>query len=258
MSRSISRLNLIALAALIASWSTQAWSIEIVQYAAFINSPDIGPDSLEDTQIGSGYNEFQGVGLDVSFTNNLNVDNLGSVTWKVSNNSGSDLTNVNFFGFLDAEIVEPGNSFFNESGALVSLTGTGSGDTAADSWEIDEPGFVFGDIYDNLLAGALDNSNGVPAGLEDDVSLALGFDVGSLLSGESILATFDTSLANIGGLSHTDPDSNLTYYFNGTVQVQAAIPEPGTLMLFVIGMLGLMGIRKTFLAQQYSVSNRTA
>ena len=239
----------IAFVALIALWNTQAWSIDIIQYSAFINSPDLGSDSLEDTQIGSGFNDFQGFGLDVTFTNNLGADGLGAVTWEVANNSGNDLANVWFFGFLDAEIDEPINSFFNESGVLVSVSGAGSGDTAADSWEIDEPGFVFGNIFDNLLAASLDNSNGVPAGLEDDVSLALGFDVGNLLAGESILATFDTSLSNIGGLSHTDPDSNLTFYFNGVVEVQPlSVPEPGTLMLLIIGMAGLM-MRRTFFSQ---------
>lgn len=232
----------IALVMLIALWNTQAWSIEIIQYSAFINSPDLASASLEDTQIGSGFNDFQGFGLDVAFTNNLGTDGLGAVTWKVTNNSGSNLANVWFFGFLDAEIDEPINSFFNESGALVGMSG-------ANSWEIDEPGFVFGDIFDNLLAGSLDNGNSVPAGLEDDVSLALGFDVGSLLAGESILATFDTSLTNIGGLSHTDSDSNLTFYFNGVVEIQPlSVPEPGTLMLFIIGMAGLM-MRRAFFSQ---------
>ncbi|HEC16053.1 MAG TPA: PEP-CTERM sorting domain-containing protein [Sedimenticola sp.] len=234
---------------LIALWNTHAWSIGIAQYSAFINSPDLYPDSLEDTQIGSGYNDFQDFGLNVAFTNNLNAEGLGAVKWKVTNNSGRNLASVWFFGFLDAEIDEPINSYFNESGVLVSVSGAGSGDAAADSWEIDEPGFTFGDIYNNLLAGSLDNGNGVPAGSEDDVSLALGFDVGSLLAGESILAMFDTSLTNIGGLSHADPDSNLTFYFNGVVEVQPlSVPEPGTLMLVIIGMAGLT-MRITFFSQ---------
>ncbi len=231
----------IAFVTFIALWSSHVWSVEIIQYSAFINSPVLGPISLEDTQVGSGFNDFQGFGLDVSFTNNLGADGLGTAIWEVTNNSGSNLTNAWFFGLLDAEIDEPINSFFNESGALVNVAGIGSGDTAADSWEIDEPGFVFGNIFDNLLTSSLDNSNSVPAGLEDDVSLALGFDIGNLLVGESILATFGTSLIDIGGLSHTDPDSNLTFYFNGAVEVQPlSVPEPGTLMLFIIGMAGLM------------------
>ncbi len=237
------RFGLLALTTVLILWSSQAWSIAIFQYSAFINSPDLGASSLEDTQIGSGLNEFSSTGLGVTFTNSLNSDNLGSVSWEVVNNSGSDLTDVSFFGFLDAEIDEQFNTFFNESGALVSVTGTGAADTVADSWEIDEPGFLFGDIFDNMLAGSLDNSNNVPAGLEDDVSLGLGFEVGTLLSGQSLLASFDISLNNIGGLSHTDPDSNTTFYFNGSVvleDIDVSVPEPGILLLFITGLMGMM------------------
>jgi hypothetical protein len=234
-------LHLTALIGVLMLWSTQAWPIAIYQYSAFIHSPDLGAFSLQDTQIGPVLDEFSGAGLNVTFTNTLDADNFGNVTWEVTNDTGGDLFDVKFFGFLDAEIDEPVNSFFNESGALVSVTGAGSSDTAADSWEIDEPGFVFGDIFDNLLDGSLDNLNSVPAGQEDDVSLALGFDIGTLLSGQSLLATFDTSLDNIGGLSHTDPDSDITFYFNGSVALQdvSSVPEPGTLMLLLVGMAGL-------------------
>ena len=37
-----------------------------------------------------------------------------------------------------------------------------------------EPGFLFGDIYTNVINGTLDNTNGVPSALPDDVSFALG------------------------------------------------------------------------------------
>ena len=246
MHTTIVKLNITVLVAVIVLWSSQAWSIAINQYSAFINSPDIGLVSLEDTQVGSGFNEFQGAGLGVAFTNNLGANDLGSVTWEITNNSGGDLTNTWFFGFLDVEIDEHSNSYFNESGALVSVDGTGSGDTAADAWEIDEPGFVFGDIYDNLSTGSLDNTNNVPAGFEDDVSLALGFNIDTLFSGQSLLATFNISLSNIDGLIHTDSDSNTTFYFNGNVDVQdiLSVPEPGTLMVFVIGLVGLLTMKK--------------
>jgi len=237
----------LALTALLIFWSTHTWSITIFQYAAFINSPDLGTSSLEDTQVGLGFNEFSGAGLDITFSNSLNLDNFGNVSWQVSNNSGSDLTDVSFFAFLDADIDDSINTYFNESGALVSVAGAGASDTAADFWEIDEPGFFFGDIFDNLLAGSLDNFNNVPAGLEDDVSLALGFEVGTLLAGQSLLASLEISLDNIGGLSHTDPNSNTTFFFNGTVASQDvnSIPEPEVLILFLTG-LGSLLIRRIF------------
>jgi len=225
----------------ITSFSASAAPLDILQLSAFLNATELGSSSLQQDQLGSPFfTEIQDAGLSVSFDNQLDASNLGTFSWQIQNTLRSDLNNVTFFAFLDMEIDEPLNSFFNESGALIDVSGTGSGDNLADSWEIDEPGFLFGDIFDNLLAGALDNSNAVPAGLEDDVSLALGFQTGSLLPGETLSASFTISESNIGGLSHTDPDSGLTFYFNGTVDVLPAstsVPEPDSLILFFLSFL---------------------
>lgn len=227
-------------------WSSQAYSIVIFQHSAFIHSSNFGPDSLEETVIGTGLNEFSGAGLNFTFTQSLDANDFGRLSWQVTNNTGSDLFDVSFFGFLDAEIDEIFNSFFNESGALISVLGMGAADSAADFWEIDEPGFVFGDIFDNLQDGSLDNANGVPAGSEDDVSLALGFDIGTFLSGQRLLVSLDLSLSDIGGLRHSDPDSNSRFYFNGNAALQdiVDVPEPGILLLLIIGLAGLSITRK--------------
>jgi hypothetical protein len=112
----------------------------------------------------------------------------------------------------------------------------------ADSWEIDEPGYLFGDIYLNLLDGTLDNTNAVPIGLEDDVSLALGFDLGELIAGARVTGVFDISRQNIGGLIHTDADSNETIYFNGTVDVATTpVPAP-SIMLLLLTALPFLGL----------------
>jgi len=42
--------------------------------------------------------------------------------------------------FFDHEILEPGNSYFNEFGTISGAVAAGQ------SWEIDEPGYEFGDI----------------------------------------------------------------------------------------------------------------
>src|SRR5262249_3314150 len=89
---------------------------------------------------------------------------------------------------------------------------------------IDEPGFVFGTVIQDLQAGLLRNQNYVPFYAPDDVSLALGFEVGSLGPGESVIASFQISTQPIGGLRQTDPDAAFTFYFNGYATVAPSPP----------------------------------
>lgn len=188
--------------------------------------------------------------LSPSFFSTLNASNVGTFGWEYTNTSGSDLTSVRFFAFLDADLDRALNSASNEFGAFVSLAlppGTAGAPLAASTWEIDEPEFVFGNIVTNLEAGALDNLNAVPIGGPDDVSLALGFDVGILRAGETLTATFEISVNDIGGLRQQDPDSGTQFYWNGSAAADsaAAIPEPGTLALLLAGGLCLFGMAKT-------------
>ena len=74
------------------TFSAHAGPIDIFEFSAFLNSPDIGATSLQDTQIGAGANDFGSAGLDVVFSNSLNADNVGTVSWKITNNSGGDLS----------------------------------------------------------------------------------------------------------------------------------------------------------------------
>lgn len=227
----------------------------VQQYSGFLYSSTLG-GAVEYTDIGISQDTFSGAGLDGTFSDTLNTNNQGTATWSFTNNSGQVLEDVWFFGFLDAEVDQTLNTFFNESGALVDVSGTGAGDTAADSWEIDEPGYLFGDIYDNLFAGVLDNNNAVPSGLEDDVSMALGFNLGSLGLGDSFTALFEISETNIGGLSHADEDSGDTYYWNGSVEVSplviSTVPEPSALLLILSAFFTLIISRRdNFLSRKF-------
>lgn len=230
---------------------TQAGVISIAQYSGFFYSSTLGSTSLEHTSIGYDFDEMTGAGVTTTFTNNLDADNLGSVSWNFSNDTGGVLSDAWFFVFLDAEFDQAINTFFNEFGGLASVIGTGAGDIYADAWEIDEPGYIFGDIYDHLLAGTLDNSNGVPEGAEDDVSLALGFNLGNLNAGDRVVVDMFTSRLDIGGLFHGDADSADLLYWNGTALLERFTPvpvsEPGTLA-FVLGGLLFAGFARRYQA----------
>lgn len=169
---------------------------------------------------------------------------LGSVQVSVSG------VGVHYLGmFVDHEIDEASNTFFNETGTALGLPSAGQ------SWEVDEPGWVDGDIYDNLTAGTLDNASGASiygaTVFPDDVSMALahGFVLGA---GESAELTFTLGLVPPAGgfyLVHTDSDSDASIYFSSTLTL-TNIPEPALAWLpMALAGLGMartrVGSRRT-------------
>jgi len=184
----------------------------------------------------------------------LDSFSLGTFGWTFTNTTGSTLNNVKFFGFLDADIDRDINTFFNEYGAFSSLSLSAdapAGAIAATSWQIDEPGFVFGTILNDLAAGTLQNANFVSSATPDDVSLALGFLIGDLEPGRTAAITLRISPTNIGGLQQIDPDSNSGFYLNGYATVSTLgeqppsdVPEPSAWALCAAGISALLFLRK--------------
>ena len=161
---------------------------------------------------------------------------LGTIDFTISG-AGSHYIGA----FFDHEFSEPGNSFFNESGSVSGAP------VAGQSWEIDEPGFLFGDIDLNLVAGSLDNTNAIPIGTGDDVSMAIGWDF-MLAVGEEALITFAiTDVVPTSGffLGHHDPDSRESIYMSSTLDPSLSpIPVPAAIWLFGSGLLGLVGFSR--------------
>ncbi|RBW51405.1 PEP-CTERM sorting domain-containing protein [Marinobacter sp. F3R11] len=143
--------------------------------------------------------------------------------------------------FFDFEIAASSNTYFNEFG---SATGT---PVSGQSWQIDEPGFVFGTIYDNFLDDSLSNANFLPQSAPDDVSFALGWSFELLENESAELSLFTSETAPLDGfyLSHSDlgADVDQSIYFWGELNISSSVPvsvpEPSSLALLLLGLVGL-------------------
>lgn len=142
-------------------------------------------------------------------------------------------------GFFDHEIDDTTNTFFNEYGA------PGGTPAAGETWEIDEPGYVFGDIYSHFAAMALDNTNAVPSSGPDDVSMAIGWNGFSLTSGQTgtvVMTVSPTEPSSGFYLVHTDPDSKASIYLQSSLTIRdtgTSVPEFPT-MAVPLAITGLM------------------
>jgi hypothetical protein len=166
---------------------------------------------------------------------------LGAITSTIAS-SGSHFVGL----YVDHEIDEAINTFFNEYGAPVNLPGLGQ------TWEIDEPGFAapFGDIYDHFLASnsgasALENSSGVPSVAPNDVAMAMGWNL-DLTPGQRATITFllsDTAPSSGFYLEHIDPDSAAAIYFSSSTDIvtRPGVPDTGASLPLLLLSLASLG-----------------
>lgn len=149
-----------------------------------------------------------------------------------------------FIGFYDYELDETANGFSNEFAVMNGVTPAGL------SWEVDEPGFTFGDIYTNVQNGALDNTNAVGASTPDDVSVALGWNFLLTAGQTALINILISTTAPTSGffISHIDTLTNTTLYYSTSMVIsggpsQVPVPESGTLVMVAFGLLMLVGAR---------------
>lgn len=181
-------------------------------------------------------------------------DNFGGYSWLVSNNTLDTWLNLRVIFFLDAEWDINENGYSNEYGEFLGAglpSGAPSGAIAFNSWEIDEPEYVYGDIYTHsAIDGLLDNTNAVPSTGPDDVSLSLGWVLGSIAPGQSVRITIQHLTAELNGIAHSDPNSGATLFVNGYAEILGDppptndVPEASTFALLSAGLI-LIAARKS-------------
>lgn len=196
--------------------------------AAALFSTTAGAATVSLFDIGFNVNGVQPFPSGVD-TTNLDSNGLGSVSVRV-NTAGANLV-IAYFDF------DLGAANFDDTGVVSGAPGAGQ------SFEIDEPGFVFGDIYANFQGGALDDSNALD-GIQEDTAMALGLDL-VLAGNERALVTFFTGLDRPEVpffLAQIDEDGTAVYFWSSAL-IEAA-PEPGSLPLFGLGLAGLAAVRR--------------
>ncbi len=216
---------------------------EVFELDAFVN---IGDGGAPGTSAQLSINPLP-AGLSFGFSTQLSPDETDlTLTYTLSNTSEATFPAVWFGFFVDPEIDVAINDYFNEAGLPFGTPGPGGGGSA-DSWEIDEPGYVFGDVFGNLLNGDLDNTNEVPEFAADDVSLALGFTLGEIVPGGfatiTILMSDDGDTIGTFALQSfdTNPESFDDLTVSGIATVIVPEPSTSTLSLFFVAALLVRG-----------------
>ena len=181
-------------------------------------------------------------GMGYIFTNYPSSDQADLVLSYTFTNTSSSMvfSNLYFFSFIDPEIDETINTFYDEYGSTSGAAGVHGYDPG--QWQIDEPDFQAGTLLKNIFVGALDNSNSIPQSAPNDVAMSLGFSLGNLVPGATATVLVQISEQNhaLGSFSliqrDSDPNSTTVITLSGTLPATASeMANPPYQMLVLQG-----------------------
>ncbi|MEL7448512.1 MAG: PEP-CTERM sorting domain-containing protein [Pseudomonadota bacterium] len=225
------QLSLAAAASLGMAAAAQAATIDLAEFGLNIDGTTYCPAGCDnDVSDLSGVPGVNDGGFDYS-------SGLGTISVSITGTGTHSMVS-----FFDHDIDQTINGFFNEVGS------TSGSAAAGQSWEIDEPGFIGGDIFGHFLNDTLDNGifDSV-VNQPEDVSMAMGWNF-NLADGETaIISLMLSEVAPTSGfyLIQNDPQSDASLYFSSMLTIidPSDVPEPATLALLAIGFAGVAGAR---------------
>lgn len=168
--------------------------------------------------------------LKIAFENTLEKD--GSVLWLIDNHSDQEISALEVITYIDIEIDQVRQTFFNETAKLVSLSLpkqpqliNGYIPSPPNSWQIDEPGYRGGRLNSAYQHANLRHFNAL-ATVADDVAVAFQHSIPMLKKGERIYLRAQIGDASINGIKQSALNSSLSYYLNSTVYTPRPLIAP--------------------------------